>query len=376
MLAAVCVAVAAWLSTRSARGEHAPVAAAMDLPRISSGVITYGEGFEKRAGIVTTEVGKAKLLPEIYAVGTVTYDAEHVAAVGTRLRGLVSRVDKFEGDTVVAGGALARLESAELGAAQASVSTLQAEKQAALANAERERRLAERQLTTARESEIATVEAQRAELLLAAARQKVAALTGRLGAAGGGLGLHAITSPIAGTVVERNVAPGQFVDGELVAFKIANLDHVWLELDVFERSLTGIAVGDRAELRPLAGDVELGVGRVAKISSRIDPETHSAKVRIEVDNKNRKLRIGQAVQAKIFSTARVAGLRPVVPTSAITFVDGEPTVFVVVGPRAARIQKVKLGASSGKQTEVVSGLDGGERVVSSGVFPLKSELFR
>ena len=67
---------------------------------------------------------------------------------------------------------LARVQSAELGAAQASVSTLEAEKKAASVNAERERRLAERQLTTAREAEVANVEAEKAELLLAAARQR------------------------------------------------------------------------------------------------------------------------------------------------------------------------------------------------------------
>lgn len=353
-----------------------PTVKVPELPRLVDGQVSYGDAFAKRVGIDFAPVGKADLMPEIIAVGTVTYDAEHVAAVGPRLRGLVSRVEKFEGETVSAGGVLARIESAELGAAQATVSTLQAEQRAAAVNAERERRLAERQLTTAREAEVANVEAKKAELLLGAAQQKVAALTGYRASPGGALGLHSVTSPIAGTIVERNVAPGQFVDGELVAFKVANLDHVWIELDVFERNLPRVAVGDRAELRPLSNEAQLVIGRVAKVASRIDPETHSAKARIEVDNKDRRLRIGQAVRAKIHSTAGPTGLRPVIPSSAITFVDGTPTVFVRVGPQKVRVQKVELGGRSGEQTEVLSGLNGGEEVVSKGVFALKSELFR
>jgi biotin carboxyl carrier protein len=164
----------------------------------------------------------------------------------------VSRVTKFEGDVVEAGAVLARVESAELGEAQAAVSMLDAERHAAELNAERETKLAERSLTTARELELASVEAKKANLLLGAAQQKVTALGGNSRPGHDlVLGAHEVRSPIAGTVVGRNVAPGQFVEGQLVAFKVADLDHLWIELDVFERNTSALAWYQRHGYTPL-----------------------------------------------------------------------------------------------------------------------------
>ena len=118
------------------------------------------------------------------------------------------------------------------------------------------------------------------------------------------------------------------------------------------------------------------IGRVGKIASTINQETHSAKVRIEVENRDRKLRVGQAVQAVIHSSGDHLGRRPIVPTAAITFVDGKPTLFVASGPNAVRVVGVQLGANDGDETEILSGLKEGDEIVTEGAFALKSELFR
>ena len=378
---AALLGIASVIVVSKSNGEVGPDKAAAnlpDVPRVKGDEIHFSDNFAKRAGIKLSKVKFEQLVPVVSAVGTVDFDAEHVAAIGTRLRGLVSRVLKFEGDAVKAHEVLAHVESAELGEAQAAVSMFDAERTAAELNAQREAKLAERNLTTAREVEMAQVEAKKATLMLNAAQQKVAALGGnRRVKSEITLGAHAVVSPIAGTVVERNVAPGQFVEGQLVAFKVANLDHLWIELDVFERNLSRISVGDQAELRPLSGVAQPLMGRVAKVSSRIDQETHSAKVRIEVENRDRKLRVGQAVQAVIHSSGgSVQGKLPIVPTGAITFVDGKPTVFVVSGKNAVRVVSVQLGANDGDETEIVQGLKESDEIVTDGAFALKSELFR
>ena len=64
------------------------------------------------------------------------------------------------------------------------------------------------------------------------------------------------------------------------------------------------------------------------------------------------------------------------PTTAVTFVDGKPTVFVAKGPGTVDVASVEVGFSNGTQTEIVSGVAPGAEVVSEGVFALKSELFR
>jgi len=360
-------------------GEAAPGAKAAptsDVPRVEGDHIRFSDGFARRIGIRTQRVRVEELVPVVEAVGTVDFNAEHVVAVGARLRGLISRVHRFEGDAVKAGEMLARVESAELGEAQARVSMLDAEREAAQLNAQREEKLAARSLTTAREVEMASVAARKATLLLAAAKQKVSALGGSTRASERALGSHELRSPIEGTVVQRNVAPGQFIEGQLVAFKVANLDHLWIELDVFERNLHRIHVGDHAELKPLSGNAGMLEGKVAKVASNIDQETHSAKVRIEVENRDRRLRVGQAVKATIHCNGGKLAPRPLIPTRAITFVDGKPRVFVAVGPHAVRVTPVLLGANDGDETEIMDGVGETDEVVTDGAFALKSELFR
>lgn len=361
------------------RKEPAPAASApsSDTPRAEGDRIRFSESYAKRAGLRFQRVRLAELVPVVETIGTADFDSMHVAAVGAGIRGLVSRVQKFEGDAVKAGEVLATIESAELGEAQARVRTLSADLEAAQLNAEREAKLLERQLTTAREAERAAVEAHRVALELKAAKQKLSALAGgRKVATDSAFGTHSLRSPIDGTVVDRAVAPGQFVESHIVAFKVANLDYLWIELDVFERHLHRIKVGDSARIQPLAGGIGPIEGVVAKIGTNIDPETHSAHVRIEVDNRNRRLRAGQAVRATIQAGAAKKTAALLVPTPAVVYVDGSPLLFVALGPTLVRVARVRLGPSDEDETEIVEGIAETDEVVVSGAAALKGELFR
>jgi cobalt-zinc-cadmium efflux system membrane fusion protein len=371
---ALVLAGAAFFVFAGGHGEAPPATPALDAPRVEGPNIRFSKAFAERSGIKLSPVENAVLVPVITAVGTMDFDPEYVAAVGARLRGLVTRVEKFEGDKVEVGTVLAVIESSELGEAQAAVSTLEAEKQAADLNLAREQELVEKRLTTAREAEVASVDAQRYAHLLSAARQKVAALSG--GNRSNKLGAHELRSPLAGTVVARSVAPGQTVEGEIVAFRVANTDHLWVGLDVFEKNIALIQVGDGVDLSPVAAPTETFEGRVARVGAVIDPETNAAYVRVEIDNKDGHLRAGQAVNARVHGSARGPQQATLVPTTAITFVDGKPTVFIATGEGSVRVANVETGLSDGPRTEVKSGVKAGESVVSDGVFALKSELFR
>src|SRR6478609_3121572 len=363
-------------SSSNAQASHAPREVA-DTPHVDGERITFSRGFVERAKLKFAPVARASLVPVVTAVGTVAFNPTHVAAVGTRLRGLVSRVTKFEGDTVDSGTVLEVIESAELGEAQAAVSMLEAERRATDMNYQREKALAQKNLTTQREAEVAAVEAERSQLMLGAAKQKVAALSGGVGSRSSGrLGAHELRSPMRGTIVERFISPGQSVEGQLVAFRIADIDHLWVELDVFERNLAKLRVGDRVELSPLAAPKEVFEGRVALVGAVIDAESRSAPIRIEVDNRDRRLRAGQAVNARIHAASGGEQPSTLVPSGAITFVDGRSTLFVKSGENAVRVVKVELGITNGQDTEVTNGGSPGDEVVSEGVFALKSELFR
>ncbi|HET9954411.1 MAG TPA: efflux RND transporter periplasmic adaptor subunit [Polyangiaceae bacterium] len=348
-----------------------------DLPRLEGNSIRFSEKFAKRIELKSIEVKKAAVVPSLAVVGTVTFDPEHVARVGTRLRGLVREVRHFEGDIVKRGEVLASVDSPELGDAQATVLSLQAELDAARRNAEREKKLSEDKLTTLKETEEATARAERFVALLAAAEQKVSALAGVSNKTSSrAIGVHTVSSPLDGTIVERHVSKGQLVEGDHTAFLVANLDHLWVELAVFERSLPSIRVGDEVELRPLGGSAAALKGRVAHVGQVLNAATRSSPVRVEVENKERLLRPGQAVDAVIRAAGASADAGPVVPPSAVTFVDGKPTIFVQDSPTSVRVASVELGASDGQGLHIKKGVEVGQKVVVDGTFELKSELFR
>jgi cobalt-zinc-cadmium efflux system membrane fusion protein len=368
------LAVAAGLLRAPLPAREAP----SDVPRVDGRAIVLTPKFRERLGLKTTVVRSVSLTPVVKVAGTVTFDPKFVSAVGARLKGLVRKVYAFEGDRVKRGAILAEIDSAELGSAQASVLALRAQSRAAGLNAKREKDLASRGLTTAREVEESTADQEDYRSRLIAAEQQVSALGGAPVEAdyAGIIGIHQLRSPLAGTVVERNVSAGQSVEGHLTVFRVADLDHLWVELAVFERSLGGIRKGDKVDLQPLASPRDALVGQIAHIGEQVDLATRTAAVRVEVDNSARKLRPGQAVTARVHVSGDSAVAVKVVPVSAITYVDGKATVFVAETDLRLITTPVELGESDGTDQEILAGVSAGQVVVTDGVFALKSELFR
>lgn len=369
LLIAGASGIAAYVHGRSsAKPERAT--SVRDVPRLEGDAVVFSAAYRERAGLSFTKAERTPFKPTVRVVGTVAFNPSYVAAIGTRLRGTVRRTFKYEGDRVTANEALAEVESAELGEAQASVAQSEAAAHAAEMQAKRERDLLEKSLTTAREAEIAQTDLATQRAALQAAQQRVKAFGG-----GAGFGVYVLRSPIAGHVVERNISPGQSVDGTIVGYKVADLTHLWIELSVFERDLGAVHVGDEVDVSPLADLTVKMPGKVAHVGEVIDPVSRSTHVRIAVDDPKVHLRPGQSVEATI-TGGSVEREALVIPHSAVVYIDGKATVFVEEAETRVRAVPVRLGASDGKRHEVVEGLTPGQRVASAGVFALKSELFR
>jgi membrane fusion protein, heavy metal efflux system len=341
-----------------------------DVPRLEGSTIVFSAAFRDRADIKFTKVERAAFKPTVRVVGTVSFNPSYVAAIGTRLRGTVRRTFKYEGDRVAANEPLAEVESAELGEAQATISQSQATQQAAEVHARREKELLDKGLTTAREAEVASTELATTTAGLKAAEQRVKAFGG-----GSTFGLFILRSPLGGHVVERQISPGQSVDSNVVGYKVADLDHLWIELSVFERDLASVHVGDDAEVTPLAQPNQKIAGRVAHVGEVINPSTRSTAVRVAVDHPKHHLRVGQSVHATI-TTGTSERDAILVPQTAVIYVDGKPTVFIADGDTSAHAVQVRLGAVDGTRQEILDGVAPGQLVASSGIFALKSELFR
>jgi cobalt-zinc-cadmium efflux system membrane fusion protein len=284
----------------------------------------------------------------------------------------VRRILKFPGDPVKAGDTLAELESADLGQAQSAVLAARAHAEAANANEKRESQLAEARVSSQRDAELARATAASARADLHAAEQRVRALGG---SASSEIGILLVTSPIPGKIVESHVSRGQSVEPSATLFRVADLERVWIELAVFERELGHISPSDPVEISPQTNLSVVLKGSVAHVGDIIDRETRSGDVRVVVANPAGSLRPGQSVLAKIHTKTTPSAVL-LLPRDAVTSVDGKPTVFVEHDATSVEPRSVTTGARDGARVEITAGLAAGERVAISGVFALKSEIFR
>ena len=342
------------------------------LPRLDGAAIVLPDAFVKLAGIETAAVTERVVARQLNVPGQVALDPEHVAAVGTRARGLVQKIYKFEGDLVDPDELLARVDSPELSHAQGDALALAARAQATMANERRETSLRQAGMTSERDVELAKASAAEHHAQLAAARAKVAMLSGSRVET---MGVYGLRAPLAGVVIERLIHAGQTVEANVVAFRVANLDQLWVELAVGERYLDGIRRGDPVEIRPIAHPDARVTGQIAYVGDVIDPLTGTAPVRVVLGNRERLLRPGQSVTARIH-LSHADGPVPAVQESAVTPIDGKPHVFLALGPNRVQPTPVELGAADDGWVEIRAGVQAGDRVVTRGVFALKSELFR
>ncbi|MCU0695318.1 MAG: efflux RND transporter periplasmic adaptor subunit [Myxococcaceae bacterium] len=341
-------------------------------PYLDGDSIRFSKDFETRERITFAPARDELLTPALQVTGAVTYDARRVAAIGARIDGRIRTLSKVEGEDVKAGEAMAELESVELGKAQAEVMKVRAREKVAKLDEERERRLADAKVSPERDAQFARANAEALTAERVAAEKSVEALGGSVD---GELGILRLRAPLTGRIVESKVKRGETVEPSDTLFVVADLSKVWVELSVFERDLPAVRESDEVEIRlPSARQVSIK-GTIAHVSEVIDPETRSAHVRVEVDNKEGLLRPGLSVLGVIHASGPRES-RLVVPRSAITRIDGKPTVFVQVGEGVVEPRQVELGPEDTDDVAVLKGLKAGEKVVTGGVLALKAEVFR
>jgi cobalt-zinc-cadmium efflux system membrane fusion protein len=353
---------------------------AMAEPPAAAREISLSEDLYSRAKLVTETLEPRQLAPSLDLVGSITFDADALADVGGRVEGRITRTFVTVGDKVVEGQPHMELESQQIGDAIAQLLSTRANLIAAENRSARETALGEKQLSTAAVVESARADAKALAAEQQGAEQRLLAMgfsPAEIRALRTGDGPRRVTlrAPIAGEVVQRFAVLGQVVDPTEPILRIADLKHLWVELDVYERDLAHVAVGDHVDISSETYPGRSFPGVVHHVNAIVDVATRTAQVRIEVDNPERLLRPGQFVHARL-STSGTAETVLSVPRRALLQVEGEPTVFVVSGPRAFTPRPVQSGRTSGDLVEIVRGLKQGDVVVTEGAFVLKSEMLR
>jgi membrane fusion protein, heavy metal efflux system len=178
------------------------------------------------------------------------------------------------------------------------------------------------------------------------------------------VGEGAVRAPIAGTVVEKLVTPGQLLQaGTTPCFTIADLSTVWVMANVFGSDIAAVRRGETALITTDAAPDTLR-GRVDYVADLVDPATKATAVRVVVPNKDRLLRRDMLVRVTIQRLTRSEGL--LVPVAAVLRDDENlPFVYVAVPGGFAR-RRITLGGRVGDRYEIASGLEPGESVVTDG----------
>lgn len=347
----------------------------------SDSILTLTPEQVASAGIAWGRVESQASGGGIEATAEIVAAPDRVARVGTRVSGRLTELRAGVGDRVMRGQVLGIVDSPELGRAKADYLSALASARVAAQTAERERELFDRQISSEREWRQAEAEAIRARAERDAAENRLHALglehaeLEALQTEAHYSSTVALTAPMSGEVVGRDASLGQNIDPIDVVFTVMDLREVWLLVDVYEKDLREVSVGQGAEVAVAAYPGARFRGQVANVGAILEAQSRAVKVRVVLPNADGRLKPG------MFATVRLAGERSgesatglYVPEGAVQRDGGVPIVFVPAGPGRFRHVPVQTGRERPGWVEVVSGVAAGDSVVTAGAFLLKSEL--
>lgn len=363
-----------WLFTRgpSEQKDETPATKAS----APDSIVTLDSVAQRLAGIeiVPVNAGSANAL---VANGTITYDANQVSVVASRVDARVLTVRADLGQSVGAGALLATLESPEVGAIRGDLERARSNVDIAQRNYEREKRLYEQQITPQKEMLEAESAFRTAEADLRSAQARLSAI-GATDEGGGRGATFGLASPVSGVVVERNASPGQSVGSSTNLFTVADLSNLWITVDVYEADLGRVRQGASATVMPSAFPNQQFQGRVTYAGGVVDTASRTFKVRVDVPNPNRLLRPGMFAQVRIQAVGGASVSGPIsVPEVAVQDVNGKQVVFVATAaPGRFVVRAVTPGPRTGGSVVITQGLSAGERIVVKGAFQIKAELLK
>jgi len=376
------------------------------------------EGQKAIAGIRTTPVERREVAHEVRLVGKLAVNETALAVLSARVGGRLDRlyVD-YTGLKVRAGDHMAEIYSPQLFHAQEEL----------IVAVESARRFAGNPDESLQKISHSTVVAARKKLALYGLTEEQMVEIVENGEPSEQITLNA---PIGGTVIHRNAVEGQYVVEGAPLYTIADLSQLWLELDVYESDLPWLRYGQEVDFEVDAWPGESFRGEITFLDPVLDPETRTVHVRVEIDNRDGRLRPEMYVRAKLQTMIHGSGeptpvdlsekwmcpMHPeiisdsegecpicdmplesseslgyvadmtnhgpplLIPISAPLLTGDRAIVFVqrpgeeLHGASIFEARDIVLGPRAGDFFVVTEGLEEGELVVSRGAFTIDSEL--
>ncbi|MBZ5496686.1 MAG: efflux RND transporter periplasmic adaptor subunit [Acidobacteriia bacterium] len=370
-------AVAIWQARRAGTPSAAPATAAAKQPEGPEGIVHFSDAQIRQFGVGTDVAGQGRLRIEVVLPGEVALNADRVAHVVPRVSGVVREVRKNLGDTVLRGEIMAVLESRELADSTAALLAARERVNLAQSNFAREEQLWQKKISPEQDYIQAKNALAEAGIELRTTEQKLRALgfseqyIAKLPDRGGQAAiLYEMAAPFDATIIEKHISLGEVLKEESSAFMIADLSSVWVNLDVHQKDLPLIQVGQTAAIG--VGNMAPSVqGRISFLEPMAEETNRTIHARVVIPNAGGKWRPG------LFVTGRIAvddaQIPVLVPNEALVMIGGKTCLFLKEGDRF-RLQPVLTGRTNGASTEITEGLAPGQIYVAKGAFTLKSEL--
>jgi cobalt-zinc-cadmium efflux system membrane fusion protein len=348
---------------------------------------------QKKWGIDVSQATRTAISGAITIPGALVLDPQHTAQITSLLDGKVTFVGAQVGDEVRQNQVLVTLQAPAL--AQAKTAYLQASARMELARREFERAeiLLSQEAIDQKEHGRRRTELESASSEFAVAESNLhsygldqAAVDQLLKSSRrpnkGGAAMDdltepslALTAPIAGHVIERDVIIGQHIEPQKMLLTVSDLSTLWALLDAREADLPFVSRGREVRITTSIYPDRVWHGRVDHVGDVVDEKTRTVKVRVIVRNDGRFLKPNMYIQGELPDAVSSRDVLTV-PQEAIQTIGGEPVVFVREGADKFVARPVEIGERVGTRRAVMKGLNGSELVVVAGAFSLKAELLK
>lgn len=333
---------------------------AMDLTpvtkeEVESGIIFVDEVRRQRIGVTTAQAERKPINLSIRALGKVTYDETKLEDITLRVKGWIQdlRVDET-GQKVKKGDVLFTLYSPELYAAQQEYLLALASQQRAADSAAPDRM----------------------DSLLRASKQRLKlwglsdGQIANIAKRGEPLENMPFLAPATGYVIEKNVVAGASVEAGEKLFRIAPLEKVWVEAEVYESDLRHVKKGQKATVTLPYIPGKKFEGTVTHIFPFLQGDTRTGTVRVELENADLELKPDMYANVAF---QQDKGERLVVPAESIIYTGPRRLVFVDLGEGRLKPVEVEVGLEADEYVEITDGLKAGDTVVTSGNFLVAAE---
>ncbi len=182
---------------------------------------------------------------------------------------------------------------------------------------------------------------------------------------------YTVRAPFAGTILESKIRQGAFVQMGTELYELADLSTVWVMADVYEKDLSKVRAGMKAQVTVTAYP-DFFAGIIASVYNVLDEKTRTVKARVEVQNRGGKLKPEMFCSVMIQTQFGRETIK--IPASALLGETEKHFVFIAINDTSFEKRDIRTGTETREFAEVLDGLLLGERLVVKGGFFLKSEL--